>query len=109
MTLLRVLARIFGWLLTPLVALAASFLGATASAVLFGGDENPRRALILSLAGAATSAVVVSWLWFRVLRRSPQVREALALDEEGLPSGALFDDAAASPAPPTSVDGGTTS
>lgn len=108
MTLLRVLARILGWLLTPLVALAASFLGATVSAVLFGGDENPRRALILCLAGAATTGVVVSWLWLRVLRRSPQVREALALDEEGLPSGALFDESRATPAPPTSVDGGPT-
>ncbi|MCU0622170.1 MAG: hypothetical protein MUC69_11785 [Gemmatimonadales bacterium] len=101
MALFRVLARIFGWLLTPLVALAASFLGATASAALFADDDNPRRALILSLAGAAMSAVVVSWLWLRVLRRSPQVRQALALDDEGLPTGALFEESPgpADPAP----------
>jgi hypothetical protein len=95
---LRVLARIFGWLLTPLVALAASFLGATGAATLLAEDANPRRALILSLAGAAIFAVVVSWLWLRLLRRSPQVREALSLDEEGLPTGDIFDHEAAAPA-----------
>jgi hypothetical protein len=94
---LRVLARIFGWLLTPLVALAASFLGATGSAALLADDADPRRALILSLAGAAIFAVVVAWLWLRLLRRSPQVREALSLDEEGLPTGDIFDHEAAAP------------
>ena len=69
MKVLRVLARIFGWLLTPLVALAASFLGATGSAALLADDADPRRALILSLAGAAIFAVVVAWLWLRLLRR----------------------------------------
>jgi len=92
---LRVLARILGWLLTPLVALAASFLGATGAAALLADDADPRRALILSLAGAAIFAVVVSWLWLRLLRRSPQVREALSLDEEGLPTGDIFDSEAA--------------
>lgn len=98
MRVLRVLARIFGWLLTPLVALAASFLGATGAAALLADDANPRRALILSLAGAAIFAVVVSWLWLRLLRRSPQVREALSLDDEGLPTGDIFDSEAAAPA-----------
>ncbi|HEX5634717.1 MAG TPA: hypothetical protein VFX50_15850 [Gemmatimonadales bacterium] len=95
MKALRVLARILGWLLTPLVALAASFLGATASAVAFTG-RPPREALVLSLAGAAFAAVTVSWLWFRLLRRSPHVREALALDAEGLPTGDIFHETAGS-------------
>jgi len=106
---LRVLARILGWLLTPLVALAASFLGATGAAAILAEDANPRRALILSLAGAAIFAVVVSWLWLRLLRRSPQVREALSLDEEGLPTGDIFDPAAATPpAEPPSAQGAAT-
>jgi hypothetical protein len=94
---LRVLARIFGWLLTPLVALAASFLGATGASALLAEDANPRRALILSLALAAIFAVVVSWLWLRLLRRSPQMREALSLDAEGLPTGDIFEHASAPP------------
>ena len=102
MKVLRVLARILGWLLTPLVALAASFLGATAAATLLAGDADPRRALILSLAGAAISAVFVSWLWLRSLRHAPHVREALSLDEEGLPTGDILDrtEAPASTEPP---------
>lgn len=109
MTVLRVLARILGWLLTPLVALAASFLGATGAAVLLADDSEPRRALILSLAGAAIFAVVVSWLWLRLLRRSPQVREALSLDEEGLPTGDIFDpEAAPSAAEPPPGQGAAT-
>ena len=91
MKVLRVFARILGWLLTPLVALAASFLGATLSATLLANDEDPRRALILSFAGAAIFAVCVAWLWLRLLRHAPQVREALSLDEEGLPTGDIFE------------------
>jgi hypothetical protein len=65
--------------------------------VAFTG-RPPREALILSLACAAFAALTVSWLWFRVLRRSPHVREALALDAEGLPTGHIFDESA-DPAP----------
>lgn len=108
MKVLRVLARIFGWLLTPIVALAASFLGATGAAALLADDADPRRALILSLAGAAIFAVVVAWLWLRLLRRSPQVREALSLDEEGLPTGDIFDHEASPAAEPPSEQGAAT-
>jgi hypothetical protein len=102
---LRVLARILGWLLTPLVALAASFLGATLSATFLANDEDPRRALILSFAGAAIFAVVVAWLWLRLLRHAPQVREALSLDEEGLPTGEIFEHTAALPEEPPPEQG----
>jgi hypothetical protein len=97
---LRLVARILGWLLTPAVALAASFLGATLAAAVFV-NEPPREALILSLTGAALSAVTVSWLWFRLLRRSPQVREALALDEEGLPTVPTLEELTGPPLPPS--------
>ena len=100
MKVLRVFARILGWLLTPLVALAASFLGATLSATFLANDEDPRRALILSFAGAAIFAVVVAWLWLRLLRHAPQVREALSLDEEGLPTGDIFQPASTLPEEP---------
>lgn len=101
MKVLRVLARILGWLLTPLVALAASFLGATFSATMLANHADPRRALTLSFIGAMAVAVLVSWLWLRTLRHAPHVREALSLDEEGLPTGDIFDaEAGAEPAEP---------
>jgi hypothetical protein len=102
---LRVLARILGWLLTPLVALAASFLGATFAATLLANDDDPRRALILSFAGAAIFAVVVAWLWLRLLRHAPQVREALSLDEEGLPTGDIFEPTSTLPEEPPAEKG----
>ena len=99
MKVLRVLARILGWLLTPLVALAASFLGATFSATVVANHADPRRALILSFVGAMAMAVLVSWLWLRTLRHAPHVREALSLDEEGLPTGDIFEAHADAPPP----------
>jgi hypothetical protein len=96
---LRVLARILGWLLTPLVALAASFLGARGAATLLANHADPRRALVLSFAGAAVTAIFVSWLWLRTLRHAPHVREALSLDAEGLPTGDIFDPTASAPPP----------
>jgi hypothetical protein len=96
---LRVLARILGWLLTPLVALAASFLGATFAATLVANHADPRRGLILSFVGAMATAVFVSWLWLRTLRHAPHVREALSLDEGGLPTGDIFEPETQPPAP----------
>lgn len=85
MRLLRFLARFFGWLLTPLVASAASFFGAIAGAVLASRIDDPVRGLIVSAACALLAAVVVTILWLRVLRRSPEVREVLGVDESGVP------------------------
>jgi uncharacterized membrane protein AbrB (regulator of aidB expression) len=95
----RVLARILGWLLTPLVALAASFLGATFAATMVANHADPRRGLIFSFVGAMAMAVFVSWLWLRTLRHAPHVREALSLDEGGLPTGDIFEHETAPPPP----------
>jgi len=100
MKALRVLARILGWLLTPLVALAASFLGATFSATMVANHADPLKGLIFSFVGAMAMAIFVSWLWLRTLRHAPHVREALSLDEGGLPTGDIFDAATAPPAEP---------
>jgi len=97
MKALRVLARILGWLLTPLVALAASFLGATFAATMVANRTDPLKGLIFSFVGAMATAIFVSWLWLRTLRHAPHVREALSLDEGGLPTGDIFDSAT----PPT--------
>jgi len=75
-----------GWLLTPMIAWAASFLGAwigTGIASRFASAMVGLRVTILMGALAAIGATIG---WMRLLRRSPQLREALALSEEGVPT-----------------------
>ena len=85
MKLLRFLARLFGWLLTPVVASAASFLGAVGGAMIAGSMRDPLRGLVTSAVCALLAAVGVTWAWLRWLRRSPVAREVLGVDETGAP------------------------
>jgi len=85
MKVLRFVARLFGWLLTPIVASAASFLGAVAGAMLAGSIADPMRGLIMSGVCALVAAVVVTWFWLHWLRLRPEVRHALGVDESGAP------------------------
>jgi hypothetical protein len=82
---IRLLFRIFGWLLTPFLAWAASFFGAVAGALLAMRLEDPVEGLaITALFGALTGfAALIGWLEY--LRRSPEVREVLAVTEDGTP------------------------
>jgi hypothetical protein len=82
---LRLLFRIFGWLLTPFLAWAASFFGAVGGALIAMQIADPIRGLaVTALCGALTGfAVLIAWL--RYLRRSPEVREVLAVTEDGTP------------------------
>lgn len=89
MRLLKFLTRLLGWLLTPLVASAASFFGAIGGAVLAAQIADPVHGLILSGACALLAAMVVTAVWLKVLRKSPEVREVLGVDESGVPE-ALF-------------------
>lgn len=45
--------------------------------------------LLLSFAGGATGAITATLLWMRLLRRSPELREALQVTEEGIPVAAV--------------------
>ena len=85
MSVLRTLARIFGWLLTPLVAWAASFLGGVAGSAVALLLPSPRAGLILTVIMAAATGTAALWLWLRLLRRSPELRERLQVTEEGSP------------------------
>lgn len=85
MRFLQFLVRVFGWLLTPLVASAASFFGAIGGAILARNMDDPVHGLILSAASALVVAMLVTALWLRILRRSPEVREALGVDASGVP------------------------
>jgi hypothetical protein len=82
---LRLLFRIFGWLLTPFLAWAASFFGAVGGALIAMRVEDPVKGLaVTALCGALTGFAVII-LWLRYLRHSPEAREVLAVTEDGTP------------------------
>ena len=85
MKFLRFVARLFGWLLTPIVASAASFFGAAGGAMIAGHIDNPMHGLITSGVCALAAAVMVTWFWLHWLRLRPEVRHALGVDESGAP------------------------
>jgi hypothetical protein len=98
---LRLLFRIFGWLLTPFLAWAASFFGAVGGALIAMRIADPIRGLaVTALCGALTGfAVLIAWLHY--LRRSPEVREVLAVTEDGTPD--TIELLSAEPSPPRDV------
>jgi hypothetical protein len=97
---LRFVARLVGWLLTPLIAWAASFCGAWAGATAAAATPGANLSLGLTIMGGAAVGIGVTMLWMRLLRRSPELREALAVTVEGIPVAALEDE----PGPPASTE-----
>ena len=85
MKFLKFVARLFGWLLTPIVASAASFLGAYGGAIIARSMDDPMKGLLTSGICALVAAVGVTWLWLHWLRLRPKVRQALGVDETGAP------------------------
>jgi hypothetical protein len=82
---LRLIFRIFGWLLTPFLAWAASFFGAVAGALIAMRMEDPFSGLaVTAVCGAATGFAAIL-LWLHYLRQSPEAREVLAVTEDGTP------------------------
>lgn len=83
MRLVRLFFRAFGWLLTPFMAWAASFFGCVAGAMLATRIADPITGLLVTavLGGVAGFSGLMAWL--RLLRTSPEIREVLAVDEEG--------------------------
>jgi hypothetical protein len=82
---LRLVFRIFGWLLTPFLAWAASFFGAVAGALIAMRIADPVNGLaVTAVCGAATGFATIL-LWLHYLRQSPEVREVLAVTEDGTP------------------------
>lgn len=82
---LRLVLRVFGWLLTPFLAWAASFFGAVGGALLAMRVADPVDGLaVTALCGAVTGFAAII-LWLRYLRRSPEVREVLAVTVDGTP------------------------
>jgi hypothetical protein len=79
------LARIVGWLLTPLVAWAVSLGAAWVLLGFSGGFDNPRHALYAALGAAFIAGVLILFGWMLLLRRSPRLRHSLHVTPEGLP------------------------
>jgi hypothetical protein len=82
---LGILARVVGWLLTPLVAWAASFYGAWLLLQAAAVFDNPRHAVYAAFAAALLAGIAILLLWMQLLRRSPRLRHSLHVDREGLP------------------------
>lgn len=79
------LIRIVGWLLTPLVAWAASLWGAWIMLRRVASFDNPRHAVYAALGAGLVLAVLAMLAWLELLRRSPRLRHSLHVDREGLP------------------------
>ena len=112
MPVLRLVLRIFGWLLTPLVATAASFVGAVIGTVFAEWIDSPTVGLIVTVSLGAATGFTTLVFWFRLLRHSPKLVHALELEatvespivalvaaEPGVP--AVHDD----PTPPVEGEG----
>jgi hypothetical protein len=88
MKFVRSVLRLCGWLLTPVVAWAASFSGATLAARLTG-DLGATAALTLTVAAGGVAALAALLGWLRLLRRSPRLQTALEVSDDGTPLAAL--------------------
>lgn len=80
MPVLRLLLRILGWLLTPLVATAASFLGAVLGTVVAEWVDSPTVGLTITVALGAATGFTALVFWFRLLRHSPKLVQVLELE-----------------------------
>jgi hypothetical protein len=81
----RGLTRLVGWLLTPLVAWAASFLGASIGAAVTGGMRRGTTAFGITAGFGAVAALLGAWAWLRLLRRSPKLQATLEVAPDGTP------------------------
>ena len=89
MSPVRVFLHLLGWLLTPLVAWAASFAGATLGALVGSAAADSTLGFWITAGFGSVSALVAAWAWLRLIRRSRRLREALAVAPDGTPLAAL--------------------
>ena len=89
MTLPRFLLRLLGWLLTPLVAWAASFGGASLGAAFAGTSDDSTTGFWITFAFGTVSALVAAWAWLRLIRRHPELQHVLEVAPDGTPLAAI--------------------
>jgi hypothetical protein len=85
MRLLRLAARILGWLLTPFVAWAGAHVGGMLGAFLTSPINNPRVGIVLTVLMAAAVGFGGLIFWLRLLRRSPELQRVLHVAEDATP------------------------
>lgn len=83
--------RVTGWLMTPIVIVAAAGAGAYCSALVAPKFSSTVGLAVVGIAGLAGAIVGLS-LWMKVLRRSPELRQALAVTSEGVPEGTAVEE-----------------
>jgi hypothetical protein len=64
---------VVGWLLTPVLAWAASYVGLWAGALFATGFGRPLTMLAVAAAAAAVSGFTALALWVRFMRRVPHL------------------------------------
>ena len=62
---------VFGWLLTPVLAWGASYVGLWAGALVAMRFSQPVTMLAIAVAGAVLSGLAVIAVWVRFMRRVP--------------------------------------
>jgi sensor c-di-GMP phosphodiesterase-like protein len=90
MRVARFFARLVGWLLTPFIAWAASFIGAIFGASIAKGVHSPGTGLIITLACGAIAGLGTLGVVIHYLRRSPRLRHALHVTEDAIPDTTEF-------------------
>lgn len=100
MRVAAVVARLIGWLLTPFVVWAASFLGAWLALGASSQVTNPRTALGLTFGFALVAGAVTFVFWREILRHSPRLRKSLQVTDEGLPDLEIIADPPTESSPP---------
>ena len=84
----RLLFRVAGWLLTPLVLVSAAGIGATIG-LLVAPRLSPDAALGVTIGLSLLAAIAGLVLWMRLLREHPGLRHTLEMTAQGVPESAL--------------------
>ncbi len=84
--IVRLVIRLAGWLLTPLIIILAAAIGAYLAALVAPRFSTKTGLIIVVLAGL-TGSVLGIRLWMKLLRRNPELRHALAVTQGGVPEG----------------------
>lgn len=87
----RILLRLAGWLITPVVLTVTAAVGATITA-LVAPRLSTTAALVTMAFGGLAGALIGLLGWEKLLGRSPELRAALAVTAEGVPEPEAVDE-----------------
>lgn len=82
----RLLLQGLGWLLTPLVASAASFFGAEVGTLLSEWIASPITGIVVTVVCGGLTGFIGTNAWIRYLQHRPRLSRALHLDQSVLAS-----------------------